>query len=687
MKKKIAVVSNHLYSSKIYSTLISSLFGNYLDIDIYSIEDESIARGIFADLIVISSFTIFETVKKYVKNNAEIIISNYTITKEGHDKLMQLPQGARAMLVNINAKVCMETISLIYQLGCRDLALTPVYPGKADIPDLEIAITPGESDRVPEHVKRIIDIGHRVLDISTIADIAAKLDLQKAINEEPIKKYFAEIMPTSYGLEKMLGENNSLNSQLEILLEILDQGIIIVNPLGTVISYNQCAESVLGISKVKAMTNNYIKLFPQIAFEQVLESLKPIKNKLVRINDNDIEFSVSPISNQNILYGAVAVISKFSESEKKQHILRTQLLGKGHRAKYTLEKILGSSEVIMQCKSIAKRMASSDAAILITGEGGTGKELFAQGIHNASARREYQFVAVNCAAMPESLLESELFGYEGGAFTGAKKEGKPGLFELAHNGTLFLDEIGDMPMTLQARLLRVLQEKTVMRIGGDTVINVNVRIVCATNKELRVMVNQNKFRNDLYFRISVLPLNLPPLRERKHDILLIVDAFKKNFNTDFILTQEATQKILEYDWQGNVRELRNCVEYLTNLNKDYIDVSDLLLVGKSEEAGCCSNYEPDVRANEFLKINMTDIKCYTSILDLLNKSYKSQNRTGRRSLAKQIKAKDIYLTEQEIRGILLKLESYGFVEIRKGRAGTIITESGQHMLEFLEKKQ
>ena len=681
MRQRIAVISNLKNTAKFFSKIIKSLLDKYVDIEEYNLEDGRINQGLNVDLILISSSTIFQEVKKYVKNNAEIIILNYTMTKDGFNKLKKLPAGTRAMLVNLNEKVCLETIALIFQLGFRNFNLVSVYPGLSSLPDIPFAITPGEVSLVPKSVKKIIDIGDRVPDIGSIIDILTKLNLKEALNDPIIKEYFSNVMPISYGLEEMLVENKSLSSQQNVLLEVMDEGIIIINNLGIIFSYNKSAENILGINKNNAVGHNYMEILPEINFEQVLNSMEPIKNKLISINDFDIDLSILPIMYSNAIYGCIAIINRFAETEKKQHKLRAQLFDKGHMTKYTLDDILGQSKAIKECKAIAKRIASSDAAVLITGDSGTGKELFAQGIHHISKRHNYKFVAVNCAAFPENLLESELFGYEGGAFTGAKKEGKPGLFELAHNGTMFLDEIGDMPLQLQVRLLRVLQEKTIMHIGGDSVINVNVRIICATNKNLLGLVKQNKFRIDLYYRISVLPINIPPLRDREGDIAILTEAFKKEYNTDFTFTDSAKKKLMGYSWPGNVRELKNYIEYFSNLGKKYIDVKDLPFIERKSSMPVHDEHPKDnIVDYEFFR-NTNNLDDYITVLELLDKSYNEHIRLGRRSLAKMAMDKGVFLSEQEIRSMLIRMESYGLVEIKKGRSGTIITKEGQHILE------
>jgi transcriptional regulator with PAS, ATPase and Fis domain len=229
------------------------------------------------------------------------------------------------------------------------------------------------------------------------------------------------------------------------------------------------------------------------------------------------------------------------------------------------------SSKMIQVVSVANEVAAVDSTVLITGESGTGKELIANHIHLVGKGDKQPFIKINCAALPESLLESELFGYEAGAFTNAQSKGKPGLFELAHGGSLFLDELGDMPPFLQLKLLRVLQEKEIMRLGATRPVKVEVRIIAATNRNLQEMVNSGKFRGDLFYRLMVVPIHLPPLRERKEDIPALVSHFVANFNKKFNrsqnITVEAVDIMMEYPWPGNIRELENVVEWMMVLNK------------------------------------------------------------------------------------------------------------------------
>ncbi|MFW5787937.1 MAG: sigma-54 interaction domain-containing protein, partial [Halanaerobiales bacterium] len=357
----------------------------------------------------------------------------------------------------------------------------------------------------------------------------------------------------------------------------------------------------------------------------------------------------------------------------------------GHKADYTFRDIAGKSEKIKKAKKIAKRMAGSSSTVLLIGESGTGKELFAQAIHNKSDRKNYQFVAINCAALPENLLESELFGYVKGAFTGANKEGKPGLFELAHKGTLFLDEISEIPPKLQTRLLRVIEEREVMRIGGERVINVDVRLIAASNKDLKKMVEKGDFREDLYYRLSVLPLKIPSLRKRKEDIIPLINTLKEELGVDFKLSSEALEVFLQHNWKGNVRELRNYIEYFSNLDKNKIKTEDFPFTLREEFT---QDVILDKRERElyeqFKKSVKNDLKYYYFILNELKICQEKKLKAGRRSLAKKAKEKEYNLSEMEIRNILKELEDFGLVNIGRGRQGSKITEFGKKVLDIIQ---
>lgn len=284
------------------------------------------------------------------------------------------------------------------------------------------------------------------------------------------------------------------------------------------------------------------------------------------------------------------------------------------RAIYTFDKILGKDENFIGIVEYAKKISDSTSTILITGESGTGKEVFAQAIHNCSSRKEMAFVAVNCGAIPSNLIESELLGYEEGAFTGAKKGGNAGKFEMADGGTIFLDEIGEMALDTQVRILRVIEEGVVNRVGSSKQIPVDVRIIAATNKDLREEVEKGRFRTDLFYRLNVLPLWLPPLKERKDDIPILVDYYinrisKKLNKNKFQISESVMNKFLEYEWPGNIRELENIVELIVNTEKipeDILKGHTTPVIGKNKIIENSTKFESmkleDVEKNHILKV-------------------------------------------------------------------------------------
>lgn len=302
-------------------------------------------------------------------------------------------------------------------------------------------------------------------------------------------------------------------------------------------------------------------------FMDVLLSGQGIEGRVITIPSTGVTVSASlaPVSVGGVISGVVVTLSDITNIQKLESQIRRSLNEKGLVAKYTFDSIIHESDVIERTIATAKRYAASDSNIIIEGETGTGKELFAQSIHNASARSKGPFVAVNCAALPENLLESELFGYVEGAFTGTKKGGKMGLFELAHEGTLFLDEISEISLSLQSKLLRVLQEREVRRVGDTKVISVNVRIISATNKSISRLAKEGLFRSDLMYRLDVLRLFLPPLRERGRDAEVVFAHLLARLGAASgrgcpAIAPDALEPLGSYPFDGNIRELRNIVE-------------------------------------------------------------------------------------------------------------------------------
>ncbi|MFZ5632872.1 MAG: sigma 54-interacting transcriptional regulator [Bacillota bacterium] len=381
-------------------------------------------------------------------------------------------------------------------------------------------------------------------------------------------------------LSQELESVRRLKQTLETIIASVDNGIVVTDEKGVIVRVNQAALVLLQKNGDKVIGRQFREVFGSQVVDMVLHR-GTSEVDVGNANGQRFLMTSNPVMESNAVVGTVNNLIFKNLNKLKNLISRLDLLENQLKhykkellrvtaSRYSFDSILTQSKAVIQLKQHAMAAASGFSNILILGESGTGKELFAQAIHGASPRRMFPFVKVNCAAIPESLLESELFGYEDGAFTGAKKGGKPGKFELAQGGTIFLDEIGDMPLPLQAKILRVLQEKEFERVGGTETIQVDVRIIAATNMNLTEMISRNRFRQDLYYRLNVISLCIPPLRERREDIILIAEHFVQRFNQNLGtrvkgFTIEARLILENHDWPGNVRELANVVERAMNM--------------------------------------------------------------------------------------------------------------------------
>jgi transcriptional regulator with PAS, ATPase and Fis domain len=373
-------------------------------------------------------------------------------------------------------------------------------------------------------------------------------------------------------------------------------GIFVVNKNGELITANPIAMKYLGIVDLNYSNNTMDNFLSDSKIIKTIEKGEHIIEELITVGENDLVFSSSPINVEGEIRGAVVTIQETNNIKELHSKIRKKQMHKGHVAIKTFDDIVGESEIMKVCKSKAFRYSQVDSTVLIKGDTGTGKEIFAQSIHNASKRSSNPFVAINCAALPPNLLESELFGYVKGAFSGANSKGKVGIFELAHTGTIFLDEISEASLDVQARLLRVIQEKEIVRIGDDRVIPVDVRILSATNKNLLEEVSNNRFREDLYYRLSVLELHLPALNRRKSDISKLSDAFIENICSNMgidkiKITEGALNVLQEMNFEGNVRQLSNFLERAIVISnfKEVNDKCMLEAVGKYNEGDNSSN--------------------------------------------------------------------------------------------------
>ncbi len=367
--------------------------------------------------------------------------------------------------------------------------------------------------------------------------------------------------------------------KFRVLVDYSIQGIIGIDSDRRISVFNTAAERLLGLHAQNILGKTIDEAFPDHPFSFHMKESRALIGELIQSNDKKLIANLIPIDVGGSVSGAMITVEDVGRIVEMEANIRKEIYSKGLYAQYRFSDIKGSSPQIEEAKRVAREYAATDATVLISGASGTGKELFAQSIHNAGRRSKKPFIAVNCGAIPATLMESELFGYAEGAFTGAMKKGKPGLFELAHGGTIFLDEISEMDKLAQTSLLRVIQERRVMRVGGDRYLPVDVRIIAATNKNLQSMVEQGQLREDLYYRLNVLPLEIPPLSEREGDALHIANTFLDQYNRMFgkqlAFSADAKAFIRNYAWPGNVRQLRNHVERLVVVTKGKVIGADL----------------------------------------------------------------------------------------------------------------
>jgi len=368
--------------------------------------------------------------------------------------------------------------------------------------------------------------------------------------------------------------------EFKALVDYSSEAIISIDRNKIIKVFNPTAERLLNRPAKTMLGQKIDSCLDLVHIEACLNDGREFLGQTFQFGDIWISVNVAPIKVDETIIGAIITFQDITRIQEMEARIRNDVLAKKFVARYNFTDISGISPQVVEAKRIAREIAAVDASVLIAGESGTGKELFAQSIHNMSPRQAGPFVALNCAALPPNLLESELFGYVEGAFTGATKKGKPGLFEMAHRGTIFLDEISEMDKYGQSRLLRVLQEKQVMRLGDDKNIPIDARIIAATNKNLSDLIGEGHFRQDLFYRLNVLTVSLPPLRERESDIEFLAEYFLANYNLQYHkqikISPRAYAYLGQYPWPGNVRELMHFIERLVVITNEQVITADVV---------------------------------------------------------------------------------------------------------------
>lgn len=608
-------------------------------------------RPISGDVVLFMMQRRADQFKEVIDPAAHVMVASRTIKEDMAFKLLDMPEGSEVLLVNDCIENTSETVAMIYRLQITGLKVIP-YDTAMDTSRFSVAVTPGESRLVPVEIKNIIDVGNRCIDAETMIHIVNLLGMNNWEINKKLLKYINSTANLDEGIKVQYRRTRLREAQLRTVVNMSREGFLLISKDGVIIMHNDFVSNDLSWNILDGQTQ-----LASLLEGTDLAGKGNFTDELVKINGKWVLVSSEKVNHMTSVDEYMMLFRDVTYIRKLENSVWEKTKSKGQQAIYTFDDIVSQSEIMKRCIEKARRFAENDLTVLIEGKSGTGKELLAQSIHNQSGRNMAPFVAVNCAALPKSLLESELFGYEAGSFTGARKEGKRGLFEQANRGTIFLDEIGDMPTNLQSRLLRVIQEKQIMRIGSDRIIGVDVRVVAATNKNLKREVEQGRFREDLYYRINVLPLEVPPLNQRKEDILLLFNLFLEEPET--ILSMKLRQILIDHEWEGNVRELENVANYF-KLMKDTDEPYPPYLLNSVVEV---QGHGEVGLEDEILKI------CYRAQMQ--------EESIGRERLKELLEeSSGTEVSEYKIRKLCKQMAEKNLMKVHRGRQGCCLTNDG-----------
>ncbi|ASK62326.1 transcriptional regulator [Virgibacillus phasianinus] len=635
-------------------------------------------------LVLLTSKILLQMVKPYFPKDTPFIIAKRMLNFPKVRKVLEIPKGSKVLLVSDMKEAAEETISIVKETGIH-LNFQSYYPGAKLDTEVKIAITPGDAHLVPDTVDETIDIGSRFIDISSIIEVFNHFKVSDFELNRLSARYIQSLVHLTEELSQEIFTAKSLRNSLEQIVNNIDDAILLFTNDGVINMINQKATHLLKRQGLDMIGKEIQTVVPS-AFIKGIQSIK---------NDDDTFKDIDGIAyyirKKNIyvdseVFGTLLMFRRTNEIQQIEYNYRNKIKGKNFVAQYTFNDMVTVNQTILESIKIAKKLAKSDSTILILGETGTGKEILAQAIHNESLRSYHPFVGANFAALSETLLESELFGYEGGSFTGAKKDGRSGLFEQAHKGTIFLDEIGDASPTIQNRLLRVLQERQILRVGGEQIISLDLRIIAATNKNLEELIESGDFREDLFYRLNVLPIWLPPLRNRVDDIELLSDIFIKKFSRDlgrtsFTFSKGALEALKSYHWPGNIRELQNTIEYLAHICEDTVYKEQLPFLMNSRfiniEEQKQRNYDAIIES--FQERGFIDE--LVTMLKFLSKNAVSSS--GRHRMLNFLRDSGYNLSDQQVRYRQELLRNAGLIIVSRGRKGSEITSEGNGLLEYL----
>lgn len=661
MGNTIVLIAKGLDTLDFLLNELRAYFEPYCKVVGYSIHDHiPDLNGVSHVFLTTKLPELYTAAHKVVADTVPITVLNRFFELRKMKALMQIPKGTTVPVLNNSPVSAQEVIQNLLEANVDHLNYVPFHPG-CTFDDLQVqyAIIMGIPDLpLPPHVE-VIDLGFRKINIHDLIDTGRKVGVPIEREREYLSAFIAEMSELSKMLGTSYAEEQKLNSQLQSTFLAVKDPVIACNEQGLITFINDVAVELFCPHESSIVGRPYTLLKEHGLLQPFFEQ-EGQEDALVTIEQKQFILSSQIIRSKNQRLGFVCTLKDVTEIQR----LRTQLALRGHTATYSFSDIKGKSQPLVQAIELSKKMAKNNQTILLTGENGTGKELFAHAIHQHSLRKNGPFVAINCASLPENLLESELFGYEDGAFTGARKGGKPGLFEQADGGTIFLDEVGDISPAIQVKLLRVLQEKQVIRVGGTGILAVDCRVVAATNRNLEDAIEQGEFREDLFYRLAVLPIHIPALRERATDIPLLIEDHLEQQGIRKTWSDEVLELFFRHDWRGNIRELKNVVDYA-------ITVSEHPVIGSND----LPKRLTDRLFQKQQTVSVASIEDERD-LDILLCLYHANKPVGRYQLAHLPALRSVGWTESAIRNKLKQLEQLGLVRSGTTRQGTTLSREG-----------
>lgn len=681
MSKEIILITGSINTRDFLSNQIKELISEKYILRAYA-QEEEIERNLKCNLLIVSSQEMKDELDEMNigLEYDNIVICERSVNFDVIDQVAGIPVNEEVLLVNDDRETTMSAINDLKELGLNHIKYYPYYPGISSYKKLKIAITPGETDKIPKCVTTVINLGPRIISVNSMHQIMDRLNLSHKDTSFIIKKYLQKIIKVSQHVSAVNNKVNELNGYLNNIINNLGNGILVYDENGYIKYANEKMKRFLRTEK-DLENKNLRSIIDKDLYPYFLSS-DVFKDKVIQIMGSDAKFTKIIAPN-----GKDIVISIDINSEKEVSKQANEYSFKGYVAKYKLEDIVGTSKILEETKNKALKLAKTDLTVLIEGESGTGKELFASVIHQHSKRSNGPYLAINFSALPDDLIESELFGYEEGAFTGAKKGGKIGLFELADGGTIFLDEIGDVSPKLQTKLLRVLQEKEIMMLGGTKIKKVDVRIIAATNKNLRKLVLDKQFREDLYYRLKIGYMYLPPLRDRLGDINNLVSHFIRMASSSKVKVSDAVRsEFMKYKWYGNIRELESTIQYMLAVRSgDELKLSDLPDSNFFDERLHEETYESRsaTSLNEHEKnqnISQESVLILMAIKELQDNNLSA----GRDKISSKLAELNCKMTEAQVRTRLNILEKQGYLNKKRGRQGSTLTDLGRRFLQTNE---